>query len=74
MRIWKIHEDRKIIELIDQGFPPKQVATSVGVSVWVVYKAMHRFTRYKKNISMGKKCLPTGKPVNAEKNNFIDGN
>lgn len=53
MRYWKYLEDRKIVDLIDQGVPPKSVAISVGVSIWVVYKANKRFRLKAKDVSCG---------------------
>lgn len=43
MRYWKYLEDRKIVELLDQGHAPKQVASIVGVSVWIVYRSARRY-------------------------------
>lgn len=53
MRYWKYLEDRKIVDLIDQGKTPKSVALLVGVSVWVVYKANKRFREKAYDVSRG---------------------
>lgn len=40
MSHWRPFRDREIVEYLDQGIPPKEVAMTVGVSVWTVYRAI----------------------------------
>ncbi len=43
MIYWRRSHDFEIVNLLDNGQTPKQVATDLAISIWTVYRACRRF-------------------------------
>lgn len=43
MIYWRRSHDFEIVNLLDNGQTPKQVATDLAISIWTVYRACKRF-------------------------------
>jgi DNA-binding CsgD family transcriptional regulator len=43
MIYWRRSHDFEIVDLLDRGQTPKQVAIELAVSIWTVYRACKRF-------------------------------
>ena len=43
MIYWRRSHDFEIVNLLDSGQNPKQVATELSISIWTVYRACKRF-------------------------------
>jgi hypothetical protein len=50
MRYWRRRDDWRIVNLLDDGKSPKQVATELGISIWAVYRANTRW-EFRENVS-----------------------
>ncbi len=43
MIYWRRSHDFEIVNLLDNGQTPKQVALDLSISIWTVYRACKRF-------------------------------
>lgn len=43
MIYWRRSHDFEIVNLLDNGQTPKQVAIELSISIWTVYRACKRF-------------------------------
>jgi FixJ family two-component response regulator len=43
MIYWRKSHDFEIVNLLDSGHTPKQVALDLAISIWTVYRACRRF-------------------------------
>jgi hypothetical protein len=43
MIYWRRSHDFEIVNLLDNGQTPKQVAADLAISIWTVYRACRRF-------------------------------
>lgn len=43
MIYWRRSHDFEIVNLLDNGQTPKQVAVELSISIWTVYRACKRF-------------------------------
>ena len=43
MIYWRKSHDFQIVNLLDGGMNPKQVALKLSISIWTVYRACRRF-------------------------------
>ena len=43
MIYWRKSHDFQIVNLLDGGMNPKQVALELSISIWTVYRACRRF-------------------------------
>lgn len=43
MIYWRRSHDFEIVNLLDNGDTPKQVALELSISIWTVYRACRRF-------------------------------
>ncbi len=64
MIYWRRSHDFEIVNLLDNGQTPKQVAIDLSISIWTVYRACRRF-QYKDNgiVNRGK---PYAQEVSSE--------
>lgn len=71
MIYWRRSHDFEIVNLLDNGQTPKQVATDLAISIWTVYRACRRFVDGKSEKQIQKttpKVRPDTNPSNFKSN------